>query len=198
MKALKLSLLKNENGVVRATVTSADISPAMFDKHREAVRGTYYRDMYMAAFDKVRPFERIDLVINSGGGLALSAGGLEKAIEAQKVPVRLLITGQCASAATWLLMCTDDRAIVPGGSVLVHMPKKLRIEKEKGVYRLRWSVSNALTLSGLVGLYKHLTGRNKKQILAWMNEGKRFTAPEAVAEGFVRRIVPRYEWEKLG
>ena len=179
----KLHLNKLPGGALQGRVTAA---PAKGDRPSQ----DYARE-FRAQLQAYAPFTRLDLLIDCAGGYVNSALGLSDAIDGFKRPVRVLITGLCWSAATLVAYTpqTVSVHIVPGGSVKVHMPKA-----EKGGLFAR--LSSGAVVKFMAKTYASKTGKPRKTVRAWMEEGKRFTAEEAVAERLADGIVAQWEWEE--
>ena len=196
MKELKWSLLRRDTGIL-ATVTSVE-------KPVEALlkNANEYEKRYLADLSVMGLFDHMDVVINSAGGLLASAWALADILNdtAKDKPVRILIAGQCSSAATMVAFGCDAKSvdITPGSCVMIHVPKAAQY-KPGAANSLKFldKIVKLETVSAMVSVYKSATGKDRKTIKAWMEEGKRFSAIEAVDAGFCGRIISQAEWEKM-
>lgn len=190
----KIYLKADEGAVLRGRVTSADVP---IDQVKNAVE---YAKQYREAIASYAPFTRIDLTINSAGGLMDSALGLADALESFGRPVRVLITGNCHSAATMIAFnpCTESVHIVPGGSILVHMPKLSKYKNLNGVWSVVSRLGSASTIHLMQATYVSKTGHPRREVRGWMEESRRFTAQEAVDVGLADGIIEQWKWETGG
>lgn len=189
----KINLLKKPGGALRVRVSSTTVKP------NEVKNAFEYAKLFRAMIEPFAPITRIDLLIDCAGGAVESALGLSDALESLDRPVRVLITGQCASAATLVAYnpCTESVHIVPGGSILIHLPQIDRYKKQGGVWSVVSRLGNASTIHFMQATYASKTGQPRKTVRAWMEEGRRFTAQEAVAEHLADGIMQQWEWEEV-
>lgn len=188
----KLHLLKKPGGVLQARVDTATVKP---NQVKNAVE---YAKQYKEGMAPYAPFTRIDLLIDCAGGAVESALGLADALESFDRPVRVLITGQCSSAATLVAYNprTESVSIVPGGYIVIHMPKIDRYTNRKGVWSVVSRLGNASTVHLMQATYASKTGRPRKTVREWMEQERRFNAQEAVDAGLADGIEQRWTWEK--
>lgn len=193
MQVLKLSLRKAPGGVVRGYVTSVPV------KAEQLLSAGGYERRFRAQLADCLPCDRLDLVIDSAGGALASAEALTKAIaDLAKCPVRVLIDGQCASAATLVAMAADkgQLMITPRSSVFVHEPKAYGIERVGGALRLYQKVGRVVAVSTLVTVYRSRLKWPRREIRKMIHGSRRFTAAEAVEAGFCDAVCERWIFEK--
>ena len=166
-----------------------------------------YYNKFMTGLRNAGRHEFVDLVIDSGGGAVHSAMGMVAAlgVEGWKgKTTRILIDGQCGSAATLLLKLQAPVYITEGGSVFVHMPSSVRLQKAKsGEYVKVGTPTRAMdtTARMLEGACVHRMKRNGKrsrkgEVRGLMEQAHRFTAKEAVAFGLCDGFMRREAFEK--
>lgn len=174
-------------------VTSID-KPA--NKFLRNQREYYMRRM--EELDKVltRDVKKIDIIVNSIGGSVDSAYGISGAINMinakHKYDCRILIDGCCYSAATLIaFQHFGSIYITPNSSVKFHSPRPIN---PTGSFLEK--ISQKQTYSLMVSTYKRRTHKPKKLLKEWIDQGKRFTAKEAVEIGLCDAIMQRYEFDK--
>ena len=187
----KISLMKRGN-TLQCKVSSVGVRP------EQVQNGQDYERAFAEAFERHRPFSRLDVVIDSPGGAIESACGLLSAIEALDVPVNVLIDGQCGSAAGLVAFSnTWPVDITPNSRVTVHMPTAAGYRNEGGAWTLIRKLATQSSIHLLAGTYAARTKRRKKVCREWMEQGRTFTAEEAVENDLCRYILRRFEWEAM-
>lgn len=189
---LKLTLRRQRDNIVQGRLTSVDVDM------KQVLNGHEYSRRYLSGLRQVMPIARLDLIIDSPGGMAESAIGLVDALEELEIPVRVLIEGQCASAATLVAFShvVNHVDISPVGSVYVHEPKLASYRRQNGVWQVAYKLGNLTTAALFTGTYAARTGKPKRVCKEWLKTGARFTAEQAVEAGFCERVVMRYQWER--
>ena len=186
---------------VRATVTSVD-KPI---EHMQRNRREYYeRYRKYTKQSGVADADEVQVIINSPGGRVDSAIGITTALCMHKKPMRVLIDGTCCSAATLLLELPAPVYITPYSKILLHSPMRMRYKREKdGTYNMVNAEKYGLRL---VKAYmteavrirckrtKHKV--RKRTIREWIENGKWFSAQEAVEAGLCDGIMTRDEFER--
>lgn len=186
---LKLSMLRRPGGVVLGKLTSVPITP------KQVRNGYDYAKQYRDGLERLMPFTRLDLVIDSSGGLVESACGLLDALEDLDRPVRVLIDGVCYSAATLVAVCAKETCITPGSRIMIHTPRLASYKKAEGIWSPVTKLGNLATARTFSQAYHDKTGQPRQLIKEWMKAERTFTAQEAVDAGFCDRIMNRWEWE---
>lgn len=198
-KELRFSLLKKPGDVLQAYVTSVDVPP---DK---LLRNAYeYESRFRAELDQAGPFQRLDMIVNSPGGSIASASGMTAAVaEAVKrygAKIRVLISGECSSAATLLIYELPFKAlpvyITPGSHIMIHMPKTERWTKSGGSWSLLAKAAKAATVSTMISVYRARTRRTRQEIRGIMESGKTFSPGEAVAYGLCDEVLSMNDFLK--
>lgn len=189
---LKLTLRKTRDDIVLGKLTSVHVDP------KQARNGHEYSKRYRDGLMKVMPIRRLDLVIDSQGGMTESAIGLVDALEEMEIPVRVLIEGQCWSAATLVAFShvVGQVDISPVGSVYLHQSKLASYRRKNGIWQVAYRLGNLSTSALFAGTYAARTGKPKRLCKEWIKAGVRFTAEQAVEAGFCGRVVMRYQWER--
>lgn len=183
-KELKWSLLKRPGGVVQATVTSVEKPP---DK---LLKNAYeYESRFRKELAAVYPFTRLDLIIDSNGGAVSSACGISAAVLAAKRPVRVLIDGECGSAATLVAYGTGGKVyITPRSHIMIHMPKVVVCKRSGGIWSFFDKIGKTSTINYMLCLYRHKTRRPKAELRKMLRESRRFSSTEAVMMNFADAI----------
>lgn len=133
----------------------------------------------------------IHLRINSPGGDVFEARAMATAIRQHGSKVVAHIDGLAASAATYVAIAADEVRIAKGAFFMVHHAWTL-------------AMGNAAELRDTAGLldkiddtiaadYEERTGKDRAQIVEWMDAETWFTAEEALEHGFVDSV---YEGKK--
>lgn len=188
---LKLSLMKKPGGVVQGRIISVSIKP-------DQVQNAYdYAKLYRAQLEALVPFVRLDLIIDSHGGLTESALGMLDVLEGLDRPIRVLIDGQCSSAATLIAFgaVVGEVCITPGSSVYVHLPKIGQYKREGGVWTVMRKLGTMSSLHLFAGTYAARSRQSKQVWKRYMEEGATFRAQEAISVGLCDRIMDRWIWE---
>lgn len=195
---IKMTIVKKRDG----TLDYIKVTTAVTTPGKLVMTGEQWSDEYMDYLGKQVVKGDLKVIIDSTGGSFASAVGMVDAIRkfvtARKVNVKVLIDGGCGSAATYVAFGLYDMAkfinITDRGYVHIHMPKVYEYQRRDGIWRLIQRMGKRTTIKTFVYLYKKLTGLSKKQILEWMEGGKRFSAKEAVELGFCDKIMSLSEF----
>lgn len=198
-KELKWSILKRPGGVLQAMITSAEVPP---DKLlRDACE---YQRRYREALKQAGPFDRLDIIIDSPGGAISSAAGMTSAIaeavKAYRASVRVLIDGQCSSAASQMIYELPFKGLkvymTERSRILVHMPKAETWTRSGGSWSCVTKVAKYLTTCTMISVYKARTRQPRSVIRKWMQESKVFRPREAVEVGFADGIMTLAEFQR--
>ena len=156
-------------------------------------------------------FDRLDIIINSPGGVATSGMGLMGAVVQNlrrrwrhfEDHIRILIDGQCSSAATAMLGICAPVYITPGGRVYIHSNKIVTYKGHGSSWSIIATRAGSKQVRGwLESVYKlRIKSMSKKKwdkklIRGWMETGKGFSAAEAVEAGLAGGIMTRAEFDK--
>lgn len=137
------------------------------------------------------------VTLNATGGAISYCNGIARAIADWKGPKRLLIAGQCASAAT-LILCVpewDDTAITPGSTVMIHRPRVEIYARKDGLWGWIGERQRASAERTMAKMYANWTGADRETVAGWM-DGKTFSTQQAVAVHLCGRAITRWQWEK--
>ena len=139
-------------------------------------------------------YESVTLYVNSPGGSAFAGISIKNMLErvsASGKPVRCVIDGMCASAATIVAMGADKIEACEGSRWLIHKAHTMcignadRLEKVKGAL--------ARTDNDISAMYARRTGRTQEEILEVMSEDELLTADEARDLGFIDKTFANSE-----
>ena len=165
-----------------------------------------YMNKFINHLKAAEPYGDIWLYIDSTGGSVDSAMGMIAALGMagwKKHKMRILIEGNCGSAATLLLSLPWPVYITETSRIFLHMPFPARYVKNGDGYRRKTvsAIGFNSTAGMFVGEYRRACRRNgikhtKKEIKLLMEEGKSFTPQEAVEFGFCKEIMNRWEFDK--
>lgn len=128
----------------------------------------------------------IHLRINSPGGDVFDAKAMQTAIKEHPAKVIAHIDGLAASAASFLVMGSDEIRMSAGAFLMIHkvwtyMPGNADELRETAAFLDKLDES-------LVADYIRKTGLDESQIKAWMAAETWFTANEALEHGFIDSI----------
>lgn len=147
-------------------------------------------------------WDELNIVINSAGGSAESAIGLLGALyrcrKMKKMKTRILIDGICGSAATYIACGMGKKVpvyITPGSKYFIHNPKTEVFHRMRGgIWESFFKAGSKQLTRDMVNMYHSRTKVSKKVIRQWMNEGKYFTAEEAVRVGFADKVLSAHDF----
>ena len=130
----------------------------------------------------------ITVRINSGGGDVFAAQTIGNLLEQHSATVIARIDGLCASAATIVTSHCNKVIAANDSSYMIH-PVKLGIFGYAGATDLQ-EYLNALEVikENIIGLYVKKTGRDKDEIIGWMDATSWWTAAKAKENGFVDEL----------
>lgn len=128
----------------------------------------------------------IHLRVNSPGGSVFAARAIEQALREHPARVVAHIDGLAASAASFLVMASDEIVMPKGAMMMIHK-----------AWSVAWGNDDDLMATAallgkidgtLVETYADRTGQPAQQILDWMRAETWFTGTEAVELGFADRL----------
>lgn len=124
--------------------------------------------------------------INSPGGSVTDALGIVDCITAlrEEMPVRALVCGLCASAATIIACACDSVSITPNSTWMVHEPS-CTLSGSTAELRAQMQAFEAARAK-VYAIYAAATGKTAEQVAADHVTERYYTAAEAVAYGFCR------------
>ena len=128
-------------------------------------------------------------IVNCPGGDVGEALAIKGFIKDYPVPVKTIITGFVASAATIIAMAGDEVVMKEDALWLVH-------NASIGVWGNKEEIKKTLedleTVDNLVAsIYSKHTGMSRSDVANLMNENKWITAEEAKAFGFIDKVVEK-------
>lgn len=185
---LKWQLLKRPGGVLQAIVTSVDKEP------RQLLRDAWaYSKKFKRELDAVGPFTRLDLIINSHGGAVNSAYGMTRAALDCKRPIRVLIDGDCGSAASFVAYGVGVPVqITQMGSIYIHMPKSYNAKRDGQLMEI---LSKMNTVNYMISIYRACLHWRRKDVRQMIKDSRRFKPQEAVNVGLCTEVTTRQIWE---
>lgn len=139
------------------------------------------------ALAQIGDVETLNVRINSPGGDVIEARAIMTHLNAFKGTVIAHVDGWAASAASILMLASDEVRITKGAFVMIHNPWTFAIGDAREM-RKTADILDKVTAE-LVGDYVEATEQEEKQIREWMDDETWFTAEEAVAAGFAHEIV---------
>lgn len=131
--------------------------------------------------------ELVTVVVNSGGGDVTSGQEIYTILREYPGPVLIQIQSMAASAAAVLSMARDSE-ISPVAQLMIHNVST----RAEGDYRDMEHAAEVLRNSNqaLAAAFTAKTGKTEAEILSLMDRETWLTAEQAVANGFVDRIMP--------
>jgi len=131
--------------------------------------------------------KRIDLRINSDGGVVTEARAMYNLLREHKAKVTVHVDGIAASAASFVAMAGNSIEIAEGGFIMIHNARMVAIGEAKD---LRHAADILETVNGTIrDTYVARTSQTAEQVTAWMDGETWFTGTEAVKHGFADKIV---------
>lgn len=132
-----------------------------------------------------------DVVIklNSPGGDVFQGIEIYNYLKDHDAHITVEVTGEAASAATFIVAGADEVIMNVGTSLMIHEASTLAWGNKQDIKK----VLNALDTidDSIVSIYAEKTGQSNIQITDWMNEEKWFSADEAVQYGFADSVKRR-------
>ena len=155
--------------------------------------GVNSHDVYWAL--KGQNLSQINVFISSPGGEIDEAFVIHDMLQGHPANVTVFLVGQCASAAT-IISCSGDEVVMSAQCLyMIHKPSWAC-----------WGDSDAMRKAGeildkyqslIVSVYKRKTGMKDEALNTLMNEETWFEPAEALALGFVDRVVDNIEVDFL-
>lgn len=146
-----------------------------------------------------------NIYINSGGGMVTDAFALHDYIvdlQNKGVVVNTIGCGIIASAATYILMSSDNSRITENSWLMIHNMSGAiygNVNEIENYAKTMRKFNNAA-----VDLYASATGKDTATITTWMNEETWFQGPDAAKNGFVKECsgketrvtnsIPKEKW----
>lgn len=124
--------------------------------------------------------------LNSPGGDVFEARTMAAAIAAHPSPVDVVITGVCASAATYIALSAKNVRMVEGGLMMIHEGMTIGFGN-KGDFLKKANLLDKID-GTIIDTYAQKTNISPEKIHAWMKAETWFTAQEALDAGFIDAI----------
>lgn len=174
------------------------------------MRSYHYQYQLENDIAMLEPFERVQIYVDSRGGDSKSAMGIIAALAKipRRIPMRILIKGQCASAATFVLGLRGECYIVPSGTITVHRGTITHTDPETGEEtESRDGIGIDSITQALEETYRNRMRRNlkwreyrtKRELPGvWMaiSGDTTFTAEQAVKMGLADGVMTAEDFEK--
>lgn len=129
-----------------------------------------------------------DVVIklNSPGGDVFQGIEIYNYLKDHEAHITVEVTGEAASAATFIVAGADEVVMNIGTSLMIHEASTLAWGNKKEIQK----VINALDTidESIISIYAEKTGQSDQKIKDWMDEEKWFSADEAVQYGFANSV----------
>ena len=136
----------------------------------------------VVALAKVEDDSDLDVMINSGGGIATEGAAIFALLGRRAGATNIIVDGIAASAASLIAMAGDTITMSIGSTMMVHDPSGVTVGN---------SADHSRTIDGLEALatafaraYAAKTGKSVEACREIMKKERWFTAEEAVEEGF--------------
>lgn len=143
---------------------------------------------FAEALTKAKDYEKIQLVINSGGGSTFLGIKMYNQLRETGKQISVLVEGLAASMASALLMVApvDRREMYSNAKIMVHGPRT-------GAWGTETELQSQLDVlksvkADLVKIYIEGTGKSEAEVLEWMSKDTWFDAKTAKANGLVGTI----------
>jgi len=144
-------------------------------------------------FESEDPEKLITLILNSPGGEADTGFGLYDMIRFVRPPVRVIVSGLCASAAVMVFLAADKshRLSLPNSRFLLHQPSSASFGQasdleiaSREILKLRDRYNEVVA---------HETGRTLERVTEDSDRDFWMSAHEAMEYGLVTRVITRRE-----
>lgn len=134
--------------------------------------------------------KEITLVINSDGGSATYGFIFYDFIKRKYINLHAIVQGEASSAGVIILLAAQKRAMTKHSMIMVHRPtfslgsSDLDASQIRG-YSREFEMMDRIYI-GLISLH---TGQSAEQVKKDIFDNRRFDAEEALAYGFVQKIL---------
>lgn len=128
----------------------------------------------------------IHLRVKSPGGSVFAARAMEQAIREHSSRIVTHVDGLAASAASFLILPSDEIIVAPGSFVMVHKAWTLAWGNEDDLTKTAGLLSQVD--GSLVRSYAAKTGQSEEDVAAWMKAETWFEAERAVELGFADKV----------
>lgn len=130
----------------------------------------------------------LNVRLNSGGGSVFEGQAIYNTLSQHKSKVIITIDGVAASIASVIAMAGDEIRITEGSHIMVHKPWSMAMGDADSM-RKEAEVLDTLE-SGIVDIYVARTGKDRKQLTAWVEDETWFKGQAAVDAGFADTVIP--------
>lgn len=130
--------------------------------------------------------DKIEIEINCRGGVTSEALAIYDALRASGKEITALVTGECSSSATLVLLSAprEKRMARPNASVLIHNPYICHAEGDaKEVQKVADML--AQVTEQFLDIYVERTGSDRETLRAIMDENKPINIDKAIELGFI-------------
>lgn len=130
--------------------------------------------------------DEVVIKLNSSGGDVFEGVEIYNYIKDHPSHITVEVTGQAASAATFILAGADT-AVMNVGTVMMIHEASVMCWGNKGDLKKTMEAMETIDQS-IINIYTDRTGQTEEQITQWMEDEKYFTADEAVKYGFADEV----------
>lgn len=127
--------------------------------------------------------------INSGGGDVFAANAIYTRLKDHPAKITVKIDGWAASAATIIAMAGDIIRIARNGVFMIHDPAMTVWDTFKAEEFEKMAEELKVIKQSIINTYAMRTGRDEKEISAFMSEEKWWTGDAAVENGFCDELM---------
>lgn len=176
----------------RVQLTNKAVSSASIEI-RGPIGDDYYADgvtskRFAKVMREISAVKVIDLTIESEGGLVTEGRAIYDMLVRHPATVNVHIEGLAASAATFIAMAGDVIDITEGSLFMIHRARVSAFGMDRD--ELRHLANRVELVDGIITeTYTARTGLPRARVEAWMKEEKWMSGKEAVANGFVDKLI---------
>lgn len=160
------------------------------------IRKRYWRDDDVIDAKSIRDAldgveDDVVIKLNSPGGDVFQGVEIYNYLKDHSSNITVEVTGEAASAATFIVAGADEVIMNIGTSLMIHEAATMAWGNKKDIQK----VLNALDTidESIVSIYVEKTGQTNQQIIDWMDEQKYFNADDAVKYGFANSVKRKQE-----
>lgn len=130
---------------------------------------------------------RITIRMNCPGGDVFAMQAIVAALRNQKAEITGHVDGLAASAATVIASACDRVVMEPGSLFMIHNSQCVCMGDKSDM--LEMAALQEKVDGTMADNYVERTGKDREQVVAWMDAETWFTAEEAVSNGFADEVV---------
>lgn len=130
--------------------------------------------------------EDVVIRLNSVGGDVFEGVEIYNYLKDHSSHITVEVTGQAASAATFILAGADTAVMNTGTIIMIHEASTMFWGNKSDLKKVAQAMETID--QSIINIYVERTGQSEKQIEQWMTDEKYFTAEEAVKYGFADEV----------